>query len=56
MRSEGMFGISGEMYDIGLFAAWTDGSNYESGDGTEIPAQVSRGSFGLNASLKTVRQ
>jgi iron complex outermembrane receptor protein len=52
MRSEGMFGISGEKYDIGLFAAWTDGSNYESGDGTEIPAQVSRGSFGLNASLK----
>lgn len=45
-KSEGRIGFSGQWYDVSFFAAWSQGSDYTSGDGTAIPADFLRGSFG----------
>jgi len=52
IRSEGLLGFSGNGYDLGFFAAWSQGSDYETGDGHMIKANFTRGNFGSNLGLK----
>lgn len=52
IRGEGMLGFSGSWYDTGIFASWSQGNDYESGDGTKIPSDFRRSSFGTNLGLK----
>jgi iron complex outermembrane recepter protein len=46
LKSEGRIGFSSRWYDVSFFGAWSQGSDYTSGDGTTIPADFLRGSFG----------
>jgi len=46
LRSEGLLGFSGKAYDLGLFASWSMGNDYNSGGEESIPAGFERGSFG----------
>jgi iron complex outermembrane receptor protein len=52
LRSEGLIGFSGNGYDLGIFAAWSQGNDYETGDGQMIMASFKRGNFGSNLGLK----
>ncbi len=52
IRSEGMLGFSGNGYDLGIFTAWSQGSDYKTGDGQIIKANFTRGNFGSNLGLK----
>lgn len=52
LRGEGQLGFSGNRYDLGLFAAWSQGNDYTAGDGTTVQADFQRGSFGANLGLK----
>lgn len=52
LRSEGLLGMSGKKYDAGLFASWSQGNDYTDGEGTTIPGDFLRGSFGANLGLK----
>ena len=45
-RSEGLIGVSTEKYNLGFFGSWSQGDDYKSGNGTVIPADFQRGSFG----------
>ncbi len=51
-RNEGKLGFSGENHDIALFGSWSQGNDYESGNGQSIPADFTRGSFGTNMGFK----
>ncbi len=51
-RSEGLVGMSGKNYDLGLFASWSEGNDYESGNNHSIQADFLRASFGINLGLK----
>ncbi len=52
MRSEGLFGFSGKRYDFGIYASWSQGDDYTTGDGSTIKANFQRGSFGGNLGIK----
>lgn len=52
VRGEGQLGFSGQKYDISLFAAWSEGNDYQAGNGEEVQADFSRGSYGVNAGFK----
>lgn len=52
IRSEGLLGFSGNGYDLGFFAAWSQGNDYETGDGQMIKANFTRGNFGSNLGFK----
>ncbi|MEN8202076.1 MAG: TonB-dependent receptor [Bacteroidota bacterium] len=52
MRSEGLLGFNGKRYDLGLFASWSQGDDYNSGEDHVIPAAFLRGSFGSRLGLK----
>ncbi len=52
LRGEGQLGFSGEKYDISLFAAWSEGNDYQAGNGDDVQADFSRGSYGVNAGFK----
>ncbi len=54
-RNEGNVGLSGKHYNVGIFAAWAQGTDYADGDGNEIPANFKRGSFGTNLALKVTK-
>ncbi len=51
LRSEGLLGFSGKKYDLGLFASWSQGQDYEDGEGVKTQAAFLRGSFGTNLGL-----
>lgn len=51
-RSEGKLGFSGENHDIALFGSWSQGNDYEAGNGQIIAADFNRGSFGTNMGFK----
>lgn len=52
IRSEGMLGLSNSWSDLALFASWSDGNDYTTGDGVTVPAQFMRSSFGGSLGLK----
>jgi iron complex outermembrane receptor protein len=52
LRSEGLLGFSGKRYDLGLFASWSGGEDYTSGEDHVIPSGFQRGSFGSRLGLK----
>jgi iron complex outermembrane recepter protein len=52
LRGESQLGFSGKRYDLGLFAAWSQGNDYTAGDGSTVQADFQRGSFGANLGLK----
>ncbi|WP_340063595.1 TonB-dependent receptor [Ascidiimonas aurantiaca] len=47
-RNEGQFNITGKRTDMGIFASYANGDDYQDGNGEEVPANFSRGSFGIN--------
>lgn len=51
-RGESQIGFSGNMYDVGLFASWSQGSDYKAGSGAKMQADFMRSSFGSNIGLK----
>jgi len=51
-RTEGHLGFSGKRYDLGVFAAWSQGNDYRDGDDITVPADFLRGSFGANLDWK----
>ncbi|MCB0642074.1 MAG: TonB-dependent receptor [Phaeodactylibacter sp.] len=52
LRGEGQVGLSGKRYDFSLLAAWSQGDDYQAGDGSTVQADFERGSFGANLGLK----
>lgn len=51
-RSEGQISARGERFDLGVFAAWSQGDDYTSGNGEEVNAGFLRNSFGTHLGLK----
>lgn len=51
-RSEGLLGMSHQWYDLGLFAAWSQGGDYTTGDGQIVPSGFHRSSFGTQLGLR----
>lgn len=52
LRSEGLLGFNGSRYDLRLFASWSQGDDYSSGEEYVIPSGFQRGSFGTRLGLK----
>lgn len=52
MRGESQVGLSGEVYDISVFASWSQGDDYRTGNDDEVQADFSRKSFGTHIGLK----
>jgi iron complex outermembrane receptor protein len=55
-RTEGLLGFSGKRYDVGVFAAWSQGQDYQAGNDQTVPADFQRGSFGTNLGWKITDQ
>ena len=47
-RTETKLGFSDENHDIAFFGSWSQGNDYQSGNGETIEADFTRGSFGTN--------
>lgn len=52
LRGESQFGISGDKYDVSVFASWSQGDDYTTGNNETVQADFSRGSFGTNIGIK----
>lgn len=52
LRGEGQIGFSGNTYDLSFFGGWSQGDDYQSGNGETVQADFLRGSFGTNLGLK----
>jgi len=55
-RTEGMIGVKGKKYNLGLFGSWSQGFDYSDGEGEKVPAQFKRGSAGLNMAFKIAQK
>lgn len=53
-RTEGLMGLSGQRYDVGLFGAWSQGWDYKDGNGAAVPAGFKRGSFGVDLGFQVI--
>ncbi|MBD3749625.1 MAG: TonB-dependent receptor [Sphingobacteriales bacterium] len=51
-RGEGQLGLSGAKYDVNLFASWSQGDDYTTGNKQTVQADFKRGSFGTNIGIK----
>ena len=51
-RGESQVGLSGERYDASLFASWSQGEDYTTGDGQSVLSDFNRSSFGANLGFK----
>ena len=51
-RSEGMIGFRGKKYELGVFGSWSQGDDYEDGDGRLVQSDFARGSVGATLGLK----
>ena len=52
VRGEGQIGLRGKKYDLGFFGAWSQGNDYEAGNGQIVQSDFQRGSFGTNLGLQ----
>ena len=52
LRSEAMVGLSGRIYDLGLFGSWSQGADYSAGDGVKVASGFHKGSGGMQLGLK----
>jgi iron complex outermembrane receptor protein len=52
LRGESQLGLSGEKYDVSLFASWSQGDDYTAGNGETVQADFNRGSFGTNVGIR----
>ncbi len=52
IRSEGLVGVRGEKYELGVFGSWSQGDDYEDGDARTVESDFARGSVGANLGLK----
>lgn len=52
VRGESQLGFSNEQLDLSVFASWSQGDDYLTGNEETVQADFSRGSFGVNAGLK----
>lgn len=52
LRTEGLAGFRSERINLGLFASWSQGDDYHSGDDFIIPAGFLRASFGARLGIK----
>ncbi|MCB9202512.1 MAG: TonB-dependent receptor [Flavobacteriales bacterium] len=52
LRSEGQIGYSQKNYNVNVFSAWSQGNDYKDGNGETVPANFSRGSFGVSGGIK----
>lgn len=51
-RTEGVMGFNGQYYDLSLFGSFSKGNDYQAGNGSSIPANFQRISFGANLGLR----
>ncbi len=51
-RTEGLAGFRSEHINLGLFTAWSEGNDYQTGDDKLIPADFMRASFGAKLGVK----
>lgn len=51
-RGESNVGYRNDFLDFGVFASWSEGDDYTSGNGETVQADFSRGSFGANLGIK----
>ncbi len=52
LRTEGQLGLSGKSYDLSLLAAWSQGNDYQAGNGQTVQSDFRRGSFGANLGVR----
>ena len=52
LRNEGKLGFSGKSHDVSFFGSWSQGDDYEAGNGRIIVADFKRGSFGTNLGFR----
>lgn len=52
LKGESQFGLSGEKYDVNLFASWSQGDDYTTGNDETVQADFTRGSYGTNVGIK----
>jgi len=52
LRTEGLAGLRSERVNLGLFASWSQGNDYQSGEDHNIPADFMRASFGTRLGIK----
>lgn len=52
VRSEGVVGLNTKKYNLDLFAAWSQGQDYQDGEGILVESDFNRGSFGSNLGVK----
>ena len=51
-REEGVIGVSGARYDVGLFGSWSQGRDYKDGNKQSVDGEFLRGSLGIAAGFK----
>ncbi|HHH49658.1 MAG TPA: TonB-dependent receptor, partial [Saprospiraceae bacterium] len=56
LRTEGLVGMNGKRYDLGIFAAWSEGDDYTDGDNNTVSSSFQRASFGANLGLKIAKR
>jgi iron complex outermembrane receptor protein len=52
LRSEAQVGMSNHRVDLSLYGAWSQGNDYQDGNGQVIQADFQRGSFGANLGVR----
>lgn len=52
LRTEGLAGFRAGGINLGLYAAWSRGNDYQAGDRSKIPADFMRASFGSQLDIK----
>ena len=51
-RTEALAGTKGKFYNVGIFGAYSEGSDYEDGNGDKVASGFNRRNIGLAANLK----
>ncbi|MEO1021007.1 MAG: TonB-dependent receptor [Bacteroidota bacterium] len=51
-RNEAQFGVSANKYDVSFFGSWSQGQDYQAGNGNDVESDFTRGSFGANVGVK----
>jgi len=51
-RNEGLVGFKNEFINFDINGTWSEGFDYQDGDGNTVPSTFSRGSFGASLAIK----